>query len=318
MAWYGLASYLNNNNVRSALVLEKGFFDLEEIHSRLGGGSGESPEWVHDVTFIITRWTEFNKDVCNLALEAEQLVVREKLTPLDMGDQTLLAPFKPNRIFAAASNYVEHANEMETVLAEKAESSPYVFMKATTSVIGTGDTIFIPPETEKADWEVEMGVVIGKAGRRIKVADAIDHIAGYTVVNDISARDMTRRNDFPFKHDWFRGKSFDTFCPVGPCFVPKNCIENPHDLKLGLSVNGEVMQDGNTGEMIFNSFEQIAYISTLLTLQPGDLIATGTPKGVGMGRGIFLKPGDLIDAYVERIGTLTNPVEAERISPASE
>ena len=103
------------------------------------------------------------------------------------------------------------------------------------------------------------------------------------------------------------------FAQWGPYFVPKNCIKDPHNLKLGLSVNGEVMQDANTEEMIFDSFEQIAYISTLLTLQPGDVIATGTPKGVGMGRGIFLKPGDLITAHVEGIGTLTNPVEAELI-----
>ena len=313
MLWYGLATYLEDDNVRSALVLEPGIFDLEGIYSRLGGDSADVPDWVRNVTVVVTNWTEIHKEVSNLVHEAIQLVAKQKLIPLNMADRTLLAPFSPNRIFAAASNYIEHANEMETVLAEKAHSSPYIFMKASTSVIGAGHTIFIPPETEKADWEVELGVVIGKAGRRIKVEDAIHHIAGYTVVNDISARDMTRRNDYPFKHDWFRGKSFDTFCPMGPCFVPESCIENPHELKLGLSVNGEVMQDGNTCEMIFNSFEQIAYISTLLTLQPGDLIATGTPKGVGMGRGIFLKPGDIISAHVEGIGTLTNPVEAEQV-----
>ena len=315
MLWYGLSTCLgDDNNLRSALVLEQGFFDLEGIYSLLGGDSVNVPEWVRNVTAAITGWTEIYKDLDNLAHQAEQLVTDQKLNSLDLGGHTLLAPFKPNRIFAAASNYTEHANEMETVLAEKAKSNPYVFMKAATSVIGTGDSIIIPPETEKADWEVELGVVIGKAGRRIKVADSENHIAGFTVVNDISARDMTRRDDFPFKHDWFRGKSFDTFCPMGPCFVPRNCVENPHDLKLGLSVNGEVMQDGNTGEMIFNSFEQIAYISSLLTLQPGDLIATGTPKGVGMGRGIFLKPGDVVSAYVERIGTLTNPVKDEPVT----
>ena len=226
----------------------------------------------------------------------------------------LLAPFTPTRIFGAASNYIEHAAEMHTKLAEKADSSPYVFMKATTSVIGTGDTVLIPPETEKADWEVELGVVIGRGGRRIGVDRAIDHIAGYTIVNDVSARDLNRRSDFPFKHDWFRGKSWDTFCPLGPWFVPRECIADPHHLRLGMDINGKVMQDGNTSDMIFNAFEQIAYVSSLLTLQPGDVFATGTPAGVGMGMGVFLKPGDVMRAWIENIGEIENPVAAEQLS----
>ena len=124
MVWYGLATYLSNGNGRSALVLEKGSFDLEDIYSRVGEDSGDSPDWIHDVTVIITRWTEIHKDLYNLAHEANRLVLKEKLAPLEIGDQELLAPFKPNRIFGAASNYIEHANEMETVLAAKAESNP--------------------------------------------------------------------------------------------------------------------------------------------------------------------------------------------------
>ena len=186
-------------------------------------------------------------------------------------------------------------------------------MKAATSVIGPEQTVLIPPETEKPDWEVELAVVIGKAGRRISVDKAIEHIAGYTIVNDVSARDMNRRSDYPFKHDWFRGKSWDTFCPMGPWFVPKSCISDLHNLKLGLSLNGEVKQDGNTSELIWNAFEQIAYLSSILTLQPGDVIATGTPAGVGMGQGQFLQPGDVMVASVEGIGSLRNPVAAEMI-----
>jgi 2-keto-4-pentenoate hydratase/2-oxohepta-3-ene-1,7-dioic acid hydratase in catechol pathway len=178
-------------------------------------------------------------------------------------------------------------------------------------VVGPGEAVILPRESQKVDWEVELGVVIGRPGRRIPVEAAHQHIAGYVIVNDISARDLTRRSDFPFSHDWFRGKSFDTFAPMGPWFVPRDCIDNLHDLRLTLSVNGETMQDGNTGEMIFDTYEQIAYLSTLLNLKPGDVIATGTPAGVGMGRGVFLKDGDTMVATVEGLGVLSNPVRAE-------
>jgi 2-keto-4-pentenoate hydratase/2-oxohepta-3-ene-1,7-dioic acid hydratase in catechol pathway len=177
-------------------------------------------------------------------------------------------------------------------------------------MIGPEQTVVIPPQVSRPDWEVELGVVIGRAGRDIDPVQAFDHIAGYTIVNDVSARDKTRRSDFPFSHDWFRGKSFDTFTPVGPWFVPRDCLGDPHDLRLGLKVNDEAMQDGNTSEMIFDAFEQIAYLSTILELKPGDLIATGTPAGVGMGRGVFLKHGDVMTAWVAGIGELRNPVRA--------
>ena len=201
---------------------------------------------------------------------------------------------------------------METELAKKAESEPYIFLKTVESCIGPNETVIVPEQVSRPDWEVELGVVIGTPGKRIKTEDAFDHIAGYTIVNDVSARDKTRRSDFPFSHDWFRGKSYDTFNPMGPWFVPRECLGDPHDIKLGLSVNGEVMQDGNTSEMIFNIYEQIAYLSAILELKPGDLIASGTPAGVGMGRGVFLQHGDLIEAWVDGIGALNNPVEREK------
>jgi 2-keto-4-pentenoate hydratase/2-oxohepta-3-ene-1,7-dioic acid hydratase in catechol pathway len=163
------------------------------------------------------------------------------------------------------------------------------------------------------DWEVELGAVIGRRCRHLSVDEAMDVIAGYTIVNDVSARDLNMRDDFPFKFDWFRGKSYDTFGPMGPWIVPASCFGNPHDVRLTLKVNDEVMQDGNTNQMIFNIAEQIAYLSNVLTLEPGDVIATGTPDGVGMGRGVYLKGGDVMIASVERIGSLTNRVvEAAR------
>ncbi|RJF96415.1 FAA hydrolase family protein [Sphingomonas cavernae] len=285
-------------------MLGEALYDLAAIADG-AGASDALKRRIGSVDILVRDWEGVKDELATLAAWARG-------AQLDPVAATPLAPFAPHRVFGAASNYIEHAEEMATKLAAKADSMPYIFLKTVDSVIGPDDTVFLPPESKKVDWEVELGVVIGRAGRRIPVEQAHAHIAGYVIVNDISARDMTRRSDFPFSHDWFRGKSFDSFTPMGPWFVPAECIDDLHDLKLTLSVNGEVMQDGNSGEMIFNTYEQIAYLSMLLTLKPGDVIATGTPAGVGMGRGIFLKDGDQMVATVEGIGTLANPVRAER------
>ena len=205
---------------------------------------------------------------------------------------------------------------MQTKLAAKAESEPYIFLKTIESVVGPGDTVTVPPQVSRPDWEVELGVVLGRSGKNVPVDAAHDLIAGYTIVNDVSARDRTRRSDFPFSHDWFRGKSFESFTPLGPVFVPRDCLGDPHAIRLGLKINGEAMQDGNTSEMIFDIYEQIAYLSTILELRAGDLIASGTPAGVGMGRGVFLKDGDVMDAWVDGIGELRNPVSAPHLPRA--
>ena len=303
-SWYALASYAVGNTTRSALVVGDALYDLvaitecKAVSEALGARIGS-------VDALVRGWETVKDELAGLADWARG----GALEPVDAAP---LAPFTPHRLFGAASNYIEHAEEMATKLAAKADSTPYIFLKTPDSVIGPGEPVFLPFESKKVDWEVELGVVIGRAGRRIPVGQAYEHIAGYVVVNDISARDLTRRSDFPFSHDWFRGKSFDSFTPLGPWFVPRDCIEDLHNLRLTLSVNGEMMQDGNSGEMIFNAYEQIAYLSTLLTLKPGDVIATGTPAGVGMGRGIFLKDGDEMVAAVEGIGRLANPVRTER------
>ena len=311
--WYALAAYNNGlHGIRSALVLADQLYDME-LSYRAVYGETEFPAWLQSVDTMVAGYEQHALELDALAELVKAKIDAGTVKPVQDGIAKLLAPLKPGRIFGTASNYHEHAEEMQTVLAAKADSSPYIFMKAATSVIGPEQTVLIPPETEKPDWEVELAVVIGKAGRRISVDKAIEHIAGYTIVNDVSARDMNRRSDYPFKHDWFRGKSWDTFCPMGPWFVPKSCISDLHNLKLGLSLNGEVKQDGNTSELIWNAFEQIAYLSSILTLQPGDVIATGTPAGVGMGQGQFLQPGDVMVASVEGIGSLRNPVAAEMI-----
>jgi 2-keto-4-pentenoate hydratase/2-oxohepta-3-ene-1,7-dioic acid hydratase in catechol pathway len=266
---------------------------------------------VQSLEAALADWPRHEAALQALARQAAQEMAAGRITPLAAGSWRLHVPYAPGRIFAAASNFREHAKEMGTKLAERSESQPYIFMKAETSVIADGETVMKPAETARLDWEVELGVVIGKGGRHISEKDALSHIAGYVVFNDISARDLNRRSDYPFTHDWFRGKSFDTFGPMGPWLVPASCIPDPHNLRMTLDLNGERMQDGNTGEMIFNIAEQIAYLSRILTLKPGDLIATGTPTGVGMGRNLYLKPGDVMHAAIEGIGGITNPVAEE-------
>jgi 2,4-diketo-3-deoxy-L-fuconate hydrolase len=310
--WYALASYDRGGESRSAIVFEDELYDLSEAWPVVKSESSAAPQWLASVDRIVGQCPAAELD--KLAATINLCVVAGELAPVPGGREKLLAPLAPPRIFGTASNYIEHAAEMNTILAAKIDSSPYIFLKASTSVIGTGQTVMIPPETEKPDWEVELGVVIGKGGRRIRAENALEHIAGYTIVNDVSARDMNRRTDYPFKHDWFRGKSWDTFCPMGPWYIPRSCIADLHQLKLGLKVNDEVMQDGNTSELIWNVFEQIEYLSSILTLQPGDLIMTGTPAGVGMGRGVFLQSGDVMEASIEGIGVIRNPVADEVVA----
>lgn len=244
--------------------------------------------------------------------QTEKLVRSGKLASLSGGVRKVVAPYRPERLFCAASNYIEHANEMGTVLAAKADSKPYMFLKLRNAVIGPDDNIRMPPETSQLDWEIELAAIIGRPGRRISVGRALDHVAGYSIVNDISARDLNVRDDYPFKFDWFQGKCHDTFAPFGPWIVPAWLIPDPQAVDMRLTVNGQEMQKDSTRNMIWTLCEQIAYLSTIVTLEPGDVIATGTPTGVGMGRGIYLKPGDMVSASIDGIGTLTNAVIAEK------
>lgn len=308
---YGLSTYHRDDVKSPALSFEDSFYDLGEVCA-LDGSTGAAID-MSSVDAIVQNWDASTTLIGKAVVNLTSAISTGAISPLDLSRNGLCAPYRPSRIFGAASNYREHAAEMDTKLEEKAESSPYVFVKASTSVIGPEETVLLPPESDSVDWEVELGVVIGKGGRRIRVEGAEEHIAGYTVLNDVSARDMNRRTDYPFKHDWFRGKSWDTFCPLGPRIVPKQFISDPHNVDLRLTLNGDVMQDGNTSELIFNIFEQIAYVSSLVSLEPGDLFATGTPDGVGAGRGIFLKAGDVMVASAGDIGDLRNPVADEQV-----
>ncbi len=183
-----------------------------------------------------------------------------------------------------------------------------MFSKLPNSVIGTGDTItWSEAVTQQVDWEAELAVVIGKRAAQVSVEDAMKFVYGYTAANDITARDLQETEP-----QWVRGKGMDTFCPLGPVIVTKNEIPDPHALALTTTVNGETMQNGNTGDMIHRVDALVSYISQWITLEPGDVILTGTPSGVGKGMKPprFLKDGDVVAVTVEGIGTLTNPCKA--------
>ncbi|MGQ9607717.1 MAG: fumarylacetoacetate hydrolase family protein [bacterium] len=205
---------------------------------------------------------------------------------------------KPSKIIALGLNYASHAKES----GRESPKEPVIFCKATTSIIGHEEKIVIKPGIGRVDPEVELAVIIGKRAKNVSSNDAINYIAGYTVLNDISARDM-QSADFALRNPWFRSKSMDTFCPIGPCITLPDEISPLDELNLELKVNGETRQKSNTKQLIFNIPQLIEYISDLMTLEPGDIISTGTPEGIAP-----IYPGDIIEATVERIGTLVNYV----------
>jgi 2-keto-4-pentenoate hydratase/2-oxohepta-3-ene-1,7-dioic acid hydratase in catechol pathway len=210
-------------------------------------------------------------------------------------------PVPPN-IVCLGLNYRDHAEEARVPRPER----PQLFSKPSTTIVGPEDPVVYPKTSTQVDYEVELAAIIGKRGKDIAESDAFDHIAGYTVFNDISARDI----QFADKQ-WFRGKSFDTFAPTGPSLVFCEQVSDPHNLKMELRVNGEIRQRSTTANMIFKIPELVAFISNVMTLQPGDIIATGTPAGVGFyakPEKRLLKPGDLMEAEIEGIGLLRNRI----------
>jgi 2-keto-4-pentenoate hydratase/2-oxohepta-3-ene-1,7-dioic acid hydratase in catechol pathway len=210
---------------------------------------------------------------------------------------------RPSKIVCIGLNYRDHAEEQGTPLPE----APLLFAKWPNALIGPGEPILIPAVTQKVDYEAELGVVIGERVRGASAANALDSVAGYVCLNDVSARDL----QFADKQ-WTRGKSPDTFCPVGPRLVPTSDVPDPQALRIRAILNGETLQDSTTGNMVFGVAELIAYITQAITLEPGDLIATGTPAGVGAFREppIFMQPGDEVTIEIEGLGALTNPVRA--------
>lgn len=225
----------------------------------------------------------------------------------------------PGALFCAGANYWDHLEEMAEIAKRttgKAPSmtkaaEPWFFMKTTaSSIIGTNTPARLPSFSKQVDWEAELGVVIGRTTRNITEARAFDAIAGYLIVNDLSARDLMKREGTPFIYDWVGQKCFEDAAPMGPWFTPAAYIADPNDMPIKLWVNGVLKQNSNTGRMVHGIAEQVAYLSRHFTLNPGDVIATGTPAGVGMPRGEFLKVGDEVRIEIGGCGQLTNTMVA--------
>jgi 2-keto-4-pentenoate hydratase/2-oxohepta-3-ene-1,7-dioic acid hydratase in catechol pathway len=210
----------------------------------------------------------------------------------------------PPRLFAIGLNYREHAIETKMAFPD----FPVVFFKLQTSIVGPGEAIVLPRNSAEPDYEAELAFVVGKGGFRIPASAWRDHVYGYTIVNDVSARDIQRSTS-----QWSMAKSFPTFCPLGPAIVTADEIADPHELAISLSIDGEVLQNSNTRELLFKIPDLIEYLSSIAPLLPGDIVSTGTPSGVGMGRTPkrWLKPGETVTVTVEGLGSLTNPVVAE-------
>jgi len=234
-------------------------------------------------------------------------LLREPGRKLIPADGVRLGPpvARPGKIICLGKNYAAHAREFDAAIPE----SPILFSKAPTALIGPADPISLPKGVTQVDGEVELAVVIGKAARRVAAGDALQYVAGYTVLNDVTDREAQRTAG-----QWFRGKSPDTFCPLGPFLVTRDEIPDPHRLRLTSSINGRLFQDGNTAELIFNIPFLIAFISATITLLPGDILTTGTPAGIGSAHKppVYLRKGDRIECTVEGIGRQDNPVVNDR------
>jgi 2-keto-4-pentenoate hydratase/2-oxohepta-3-ene-1,7-dioic acid hydratase in catechol pathway len=247
--------------------------------------------------------------------------VRGKGLPLARA--RLLAPvLYPGAIYCAGANYTDHMAEMARAQGQtpgptmkELGEKPWHFVKTSkSSVVGPDTRVKLPVYSQMVDWEVELAAVIGQVARDVPVERALAHVAGYTIANDLSARDVMRRDKnpatSPFHYDWLSQKCFDGSCPLGPWIVPADEIPDPQNLGLKLWVNDTLMQDSNTSRMIFDTAEQIAMLSSRVTLQPGDLVLTGTPAGVGMPRRVFLKAGDSVKLWIEGIGELRHTMTA--------
>jgi 2-keto-4-pentenoate hydratase/2-oxohepta-3-ene-1,7-dioic acid hydratase in catechol pathway len=310
-----LASFIRDGHARFGAALSG-----ERILDLRGAATGAEPEQLAALEHAVSL-LDAGPELLELAREIAACAdsgscPAEAVAPLS--SVRLQAPVPGARkLLALAGNYQDHIAEGGRPTHAKEETYPYFFMKPpSTSLIGSGEAIVRPAFGRNLDYEGELAVVIGRRGRNIPEGRAMEHVAGYTIVNDVSERALAskdppraeRERDRFF--DWLVGKWYDTSAPCGPWIVTADEIPNPHALRLTTRVNGEVRQETSTGEMIFTVPEIIAWISRVVTLEAGDLIATGTPAGVGSARGVFLQPGDTVEVEIEGIGVLRNPVVA--------
>ena len=297
------AHYVRNGEIRVGIVQGESLFDLQDSAKALGLSLEEN--------LTIDR---ILADGLLKTLESAEGEIASGKTSVPATSVKLMSPvLSPEKILMVGINYKSHSKEQGI----KPPKEPYLFTKFRNALIGPGDPIVIPKISVKADWEVELAVIIGKTGKNIPQRDVFDYVAGYAVANDVSFRDLqtstlSSEGLTRLGMNWVKGKGLDSSFPLGPWLVTRDEIPDPQNLSIALSVNGKRKQDSNTGDMIFTIDALIEYVSAGMTLKPGDIISTGTPEGVALGtREPFLKDGDFVEATISSIGTLRNPVKSE-------
>jgi 2,4-diketo-3-deoxy-L-fuconate hydrolase len=312
-----------------ALVVGDKAIALDALYSRDGRGPRSVLSILETLETSLPELRRAAEEIRNERASRRLLNLMSPIEPL-----TPHPPVLPRQFFCTGANYRGHvaglmrgdpsmrppgseredpeevARRGEAEANEQAEKShPFCFIKLPTAMVGARDEIILPRDVQKPDWELELAVVIGKPARRVSARGAMAHVAGYAILNDLTAREMVRSARFGF--DWLAGKSHRTFAPFGPYIVPEAFVPDPYNLKIQLSVNGKMMQDESTSEMLIDISRQIEWLSSIVTLMPGDVISTGSPSGNGSMYGIFLKPGDVIDATITGLGTQHNVCVAE-------
>jgi len=307
---YRLLSFQAGREARAGLLVGEQVYDAARVTGK--------PAW-SSVLGALQDWTKAHREFAAFAKRIVAGKSKAKGTPL--ARVKLLAPvLYPGDIYCAGANYTDHMAEMARAQGKEPGPTmkdlgekPWHFVKTSrSSVVGPGAKVRLPAYSQKVDWEVELAAVIGKTVKDVSADKALACVAGYTIANDLSARDAMKRDKnppgSPFHYDWVSQKCFEGSCPLGPWIVPASDIGDPHRLGIRLWVNGELMQDSHTTKLIFDTAEQIAMLSSRVTLHPGDLVLTGTPAGVGMGRGRFLKAGDTVKLWIESIGELVHTI----------
>lgn len=295
---FSLATAVIGGRPEACLETGGNLYPLAAAATRTGAKDLDGP--------LLARFAEWDKSFAALAALAE----RAPQQCADLGTPrtgaSLLAPLLyPGKVLCAGANYYDHIKEMGVADPRKEAQRLFFFFKPPkNAIVGPGKTVRMPLDTKCFDWEIELAAIIGKPARAVSERDALSYIAAYTVAIDFSARDLNRVPESFFKLDWVAGKAHDTCCPTGPVAVPAALIKDPQDVPLVLKVNGETKQNARSSGMIFSIAEQIAKLSRIMTLDPGDLVLTGTPAGVGAPKGTFLKVGDKVEATIDGIGTL--------------
>jgi len=307
---YRLLSFKSGAEARAGLLVNGQVYDAARV-------TGE-PGW-SSVLGALQDWAKAHREFSAFAKRIAS--GKSKAKGLPLARAKLLAPvLYPGNIYCAGANYTDHMAEMARAQGKEPGPTmkdlgekPWHFVKTSrSSVVGPGAKVRLPAYSQKVDWEVELAAVIGRTVKDVPADKALACVAGYTIANDLSARDAMKRDKnppaSPFHYDWVSQKCFEGSCPLGPWIVPAGDIGDPHRLGIKLWVNGELMQDSHTSRLIFDTAEQIAMLSSRVTLHPGDLVLTGTPAGVGMGRGRFLKAGDTVKLWIENIGELVHTI----------